>query len=251
MTRPITIINDEANRIIFFPKVKILGDPSIEDKMLVIGLQVTAEYLDVNDLGTAVVIDSRQCHIRPTSQAQNQLMVDIDFDVMHWQKQLKIADTAKEAKRREQGFLFSQLGKIKASTRTLYESSWRSRQSKDAAWGERGEYGRSGRFAEKGGQQVASAFQSSTGNEKIKAVYGNYGFWSWLRYWHLDGADFVLLMLMDKGYYDYQKMKPVLRSKQHPFTLRMGQAQRETSHPCRASSGGHCRGEKEKGKMNH
>ncbi|WP_290395404.1 hypothetical protein, partial [Duncaniella muris] len=81
MTRPITIINDEANRIIFFPKVKILGDPSIEDKMLVIGLQVTAEYLDVNDLGTAVVIDSRQCHIRPTSQAQNQLMVDIDFDV--------------------------------------------------------------------------------------------------------------------------------------------------------------------------
>ena len=88
-------------------------------------------------------------------------------------------------------FLFSQLGKLKASTRTLDESSWRSRQSKDAAWGERGEYGRGGRFAEKGGQQAASAFQSSTDNEKIKAIYGNYGFWSWLRYWHLDSADFL------------------------------------------------------------
>lgn len=59
MTRPIAIINDEANRIILFPKAKILGDPSIEDKMLVIGLQVTAEYIDVNDLGTAVVIDGK------------------------------------------------------------------------------------------------------------------------------------------------------------------------------------------------
>lgn len=42
---------------------------------------------------------------------------------------------------------------------------------------------------------------SPTRGSKIKAIYGNYGFWSWLRYWHLDSADFV--MLMDKGYYDY------------------------------------------------
>lgn len=59
MTRPIAIINDEANRVILFPKAKILGDPSIEDKMLVIGLSVTAEYIDSNDLGTAVVIDGK------------------------------------------------------------------------------------------------------------------------------------------------------------------------------------------------
>ena len=116
--------------------------------------------------------------------------------------------------RREQGFLFGQLGKLKTSTRTLYESSWRSHRAKDKTWGERGEYGREGRFAEKGGQQVGSVFQSSTDNEKIKAIYGNYGFWSWLRYWHLDSADYVLMMLMDKGYYDYDyeavKEKPVL-----------------------------------------
>ena len=107
------------------------------------------------------------------------------------------------SRRREQGFLFSQLGKLKASTRTLYKSSWRSHRAKDKTWGERGEYGKEGRFAEKGGQQVGSAFQSSTDNEKIKAIYGNYCFWSWLRYWHLDSADYVLMMLMDKGYYDY------------------------------------------------
>lgn len=57
MTRPIAIVNDEANRIILFPKAKIVGDPSISNKMLVIGLKVTAEYIDSNDLGTAVVID--------------------------------------------------------------------------------------------------------------------------------------------------------------------------------------------------
>ena len=34
-------------------------------------------------------------------------------------------------------------------------------------------------------------------------MYGNNGFWSWLRYWYLDNADKTLLMLMDKGYYDY------------------------------------------------
>lgn len=48
-------------------------------------------------LGTAVVIDSKQWHIRPTSQAQNQLIANIDFDVMHWQKQLKTAEIATEA----------------------------------------------------------------------------------------------------------------------------------------------------------
>lgn len=59
MTRPIAIINDEANRIVLFPKAKILGDPRIEDKMLVINLSVTAEYIDHGDLGTAVVIDGK------------------------------------------------------------------------------------------------------------------------------------------------------------------------------------------------
>lgn len=104
-------------------------------------------------------------------------------------------------------FLFSQLGKLKANTHTLYESSWRSHRAKDKTWGERGEYGKQGRFAKKGGQQVGSALGCLTDNEKIKAIYGNYGLWSWLRYWRLDSADYVLMMLMDKGYYDYEAVK--------------------------------------------
>lgn len=47
----------------------------------------------------AVTINGKDWHIRPTSQAQNQIMADIDFDIMHWQKRLKTAETAKEAKR--------------------------------------------------------------------------------------------------------------------------------------------------------
>lgn len=37
----------------------------------------------------------------------------------------------------------------------------------------------------------------------MKAIYGNNGFWSWLRYWFLDTENYVTFMLMDKGYYDY------------------------------------------------
>ena len=60
-----------------------------------------------------------------------------------------------------------------------------------------------GRYEEKGGgQQVGSFFSEATDNEKIKAIYGNYGFWSWLRYWWLDTENYVTFMLMDKGYYD-------------------------------------------------
>lgn len=46
-----------------------------------------------------VTIDGKTWHIRPTSQAQNQKMADMDFDVMYWQRQLKEAQTAKRAKR--------------------------------------------------------------------------------------------------------------------------------------------------------
>ena len=45
-----------------------------------------------------------------------------------------------------------------------------------------------------------------TDNGRIKAIYGNYTFEAWRRY--LDSADFVTLMLMDKGYYDYDFLEP-------------------------------------------
>lgn len=61
-----------------------------------------------------------------------------------------------------------------------------------------------GRYEEKGGgQQVGSLFAEATDNEKIKAIYGNFGLWSWLRYWFLDTENYTTFMLLDKGYYDY------------------------------------------------
>lgn len=66
-----------------------------------------------------------------------------------------------------------------------------------------------GRYEEKGGgQQVGSFFAEATDNEKIKAIYGNYGFWSWLRYWWIDTENYTSFMLMDKGFYDYDYSEP-------------------------------------------
>ena len=80
-----------------------------------------------------------------------------------------------------------------------------------------------GRYEEKGGgQQVGSLFAEATDNEKIKAIYGNYCFWSWLRYWHLDSADYITLLLMDKGYYDYdyEAVKEIPKQKTYEETVK-------------------------------
>ncbi len=74
-----------------------------------------------------------------------------------------------------------------------------------------------GRYEEKGGgQQVGSFFAEATDNEKIKAIYGNYGFWSWLRYWWLDTENHTSFMLMDKGFYDYDYSEPKPRKPKRP-----------------------------------
>ena len=74
-----------------------------------------------------------------------------------------------------------------------------------------------GRYEEKGGgQQVSSFFAEATDNEKIKAIYGNYGFWSWLRYWWLDTENYTSFMLMDKGFYDYDYSEPKPRKPKRP-----------------------------------
>lgn len=50
---------------------------------------------------------------------------------------------------------------------------------------------------------MTSFYDYSTDNDKIKHIYGNYNLWSWLRYWYLDTSAQTSLMLIDKGYYDY------------------------------------------------
>lgn len=49
--------------------------------------------------GMTLVIDGKVWHIRTTSQAQNNIMLGLDYDVLHWQYDLKEAKTAKDAKR--------------------------------------------------------------------------------------------------------------------------------------------------------
>lgn len=51
-------------------------------------------------------------------------------------------------------------------------------------------------------------FAFCSNNKKIEAVYGSYNFWSWLKYWHIDSADYINLMLLDKDYYDYDYESP-------------------------------------------
>ena len=110
----------------------------------------------------------------------------------------------KDLAARRRVFFYRQLASYKLSTRALYEAGWRCRKAMARKKGECGKYVGRGRFAEKGGgQQVGSAFSVSETAERIKALYGNNSFWSWLRYWYLDNADKTLLMLIDKGYYDY------------------------------------------------
>ena len=45
-----------------------------------------------------LVIDGIVWYVRSTSQAQNQIMSGLDYDVLYWQKQLKSSVTAKQAK---------------------------------------------------------------------------------------------------------------------------------------------------------
>ena len=38
-------------------------------------------------------------------------------------------------------------------------------------------------------------------------MYGNYNFWSWFRYWYVDSCNLVTMILLDKGYFDYDAQK--------------------------------------------
>lgn len=106
-------------------------------------------------------------------------------------------------------FFFGQLGYIKTPSRAFYETSWRRRKANAETLGSSGAAIGRGRYEEKGGgQQVTSLFPESADNEKLKAIYGNFGLWSWLRYWFIDSENITTLMLMDKGYYDYDYSEP-------------------------------------------
>ena len=57
ITRPIAIVNDEANKAAFFPKARIITGPSMEDKLLVLKSSVAAQDCDTDNLGTFMLLD--------------------------------------------------------------------------------------------------------------------------------------------------------------------------------------------------
>lgn len=55
ITRPIAIINDEANRVLLFPKAKIVGNLALDSKLWRVHISVTAEFIDTATLGTGMI----------------------------------------------------------------------------------------------------------------------------------------------------------------------------------------------------
>lgn len=59
ITRPIAIINDEANRVLFFPKAKITGNLALDSKLWRVHISVTAEFIDTDTLGTGMIMRAK------------------------------------------------------------------------------------------------------------------------------------------------------------------------------------------------
>lgn len=51
-TRPIAIFNDEADKFILFPKAKIVGNLTLENKLWRLHISATAEFIDTETCGT-------------------------------------------------------------------------------------------------------------------------------------------------------------------------------------------------------
>jgi hypothetical protein len=54
ITRPIAVVNDESNKIMLFPKAKIIGNLNLDSKLWRIHISATAEYVDTDNLGTCM-----------------------------------------------------------------------------------------------------------------------------------------------------------------------------------------------------
>lgn len=59
ITRPIAIVNDEANKVILFPKAKIIANMNLDSKLWRIHIQATAEFIDTATLGTFMMFDGK------------------------------------------------------------------------------------------------------------------------------------------------------------------------------------------------
>ena len=69
------------------------------DEQAMLGLLAEANAVQ-RGKGRVITIDGKTWHIRPTSQRQNQAMLNHDYDVLYWQKELKkVGISRRKAKR--------------------------------------------------------------------------------------------------------------------------------------------------------
>jgi hypothetical protein len=57
ITRPIAVVNDESNKMLLFPKAKIIGNFNLDSKLWRIHISATAEYVDTKSLKTGMIIN--------------------------------------------------------------------------------------------------------------------------------------------------------------------------------------------------
>lgn len=69
ITRPIAVVNDESNKILLFPKAKIIGNLSLDSKLWRIHISATAEYVDTASLSTGMIINGNPTYEATTTQA--------------------------------------------------------------------------------------------------------------------------------------------------------------------------------------
>jgi hypothetical protein len=62
ITRPIAIVNDEANKILLFPKAKIIGNLNLDSKLWRIHISATAEFVDTANLGTCMKFSGKPAY---------------------------------------------------------------------------------------------------------------------------------------------------------------------------------------------
>ena len=64
------------------------------DEQAMLSLLVEANALQ-RGKGQKIVIDGKVWHVRPTSQRQNLKMLNLDYDVLYWQNELKSEDISR------------------------------------------------------------------------------------------------------------------------------------------------------------
>lgn len=69
ITRPIAIVNDEANKVLLFPKAKIVANLNLDSKLWRIHIAATAEYIDTKNLGTCMKFSGKPAYDTDAAEA--------------------------------------------------------------------------------------------------------------------------------------------------------------------------------------